>query len=163
MDKQRVIEFLSDKNLSQNLMKDENFKKEAKDILKKDMPNITDEQLLSLLKDIQKGLQSDTKIESEEDFEKVFGGNKNFKQVAIESFCTIVGALGCGLSAGIGPSAIYYSLNKKDNPQMSIKDVVLNSPISTASIIPGVSATIFGGTVGNFIGKLICKKAGLKN
>ena len=72
MDKNKLIETLKNKELSEKLMEDESFKKELKEILKDDVPNVTDEQLKEFLSNLENTLSKE--LSDDKFLENVSGG-----------------------------------------------------------------------------------------
>ena len=88
MDKNKLIEILKNKELSEKLMEDESFKKELKEILKDDVPNVTDEQLKEILSNLGNTLSKE--FSDDKFLENVSGGvNGLLRQTTYAIICMV--------------------------------------------------------------------------
>jgi hypothetical protein len=155
MDKNAFIKLLKEKKLVETLMQDEDFKNKAKKILKeenKGNADITDKDLINILKDTEKALSGNVKIENEADLDEVSGGSfasvckdvgRSIARGTIKTSCTAASAIGTGL-------ALYGCCGE---------DIKPNTPADNlcGTLVMGAGATGYG------LGTLISYALGLED
>ena len=175
MDKNTLNKLLEEKKLTETLMKDESFKKEAKKILKEENSSITDKDISNILTATEKVLSGEVKIRSDKDLDEVVGGmgnlGKSIARKTIKTVCTVGGAVG-GNFVGITVAGSVTGLDKKTAEFANADDITpedasnfLKDNASRIAITGAttVAATGAGGFGGYKFGNFICNKLGLND
>ena len=176
MDKNTLNKLLEEKKLTETLMKDESFKKEAKKILKEENSSITDKDISNILTATEKVLSGEVKIKSDKDLDEVVGGmgnlGKSIARKTIKTVCTVGGAVGGNLVGGVVAESA-TGLNKKVtdfintgdhlNPEKSLAFLKENASGYAITGVTNISATGAGGFGGYKFGNFICNNLGLND
>jgi hypothetical protein len=164
MNKNILHKLLEEKKLAETLMQDEDFKNKAKKILKEENVDITDKDVMNILKATEKALSGDVKIENEADLDEVSGGSctdfcKSVARVTIETCCT---AAGVGGALVIGGNVMDY-IDKKTSTESesSEKSGEYFEKLAADNLITFAGAGA-GGVMGYKFGKFLCSTLGLK-
>ena len=168
MDRNAIDKLLEEKKLAETLMKDENFKKEAKKILKEENSSITDEDIKNILSATEKVLSGDVKIKSEEDLDEVVGGIKGLaKGIArktIKAVCAAGGGIIGNTVGELGGRLAGYAITGE--PEYFLGPIYLAQDHPKAALGMGattVAAMGAGGFGGYKFGNFICDKLGLND
>ena len=160
MNKNELKKLLEENKLAETLMKDENFKKQAEEIIKSEGVDYNPADLKSILKAVEKILSGEVKVESEEDLDEVVGGAsaKGFARGAIKTVCTLggftSGAVALGLVAAVPGAAVALPLHAANKIS-----VFTANNIELGSVgVGAVAGAVGGATAGYKLGNFICKK-----